>query len=145
VGVLAASRVELVALPLLEVLFDGRSPDTPRILGYETKWVTESPLYIPARFECPARVDADLAQRAQAAAVRAARAIGVRDYGRIDLRVREQDEAIFVIDVNPNPDFWNHDGNSPFMLQAKASGRTYTDLVRDILERAVERAGIAPR
>ena len=140
VGVLASSRGELTTLPILEVLFDALPPDIPRVVGYETKWVTESPLAIPVRLECPAQLDADVARLALALAVRAARAIGLRDYGRIDLRVRERDGAIFVLDVNPNPDFWNHDGNSPFMRQAKASGRTYAGLVREILEHAIERA-----
>ena len=67
----------------------------------------------------------------------AAAAVQLRDYGRIDFRVRTSDGAVFVLEANPNPDITFDSG---FVRAAQASGRTHASVIREIVERASERA-----
>ena len=52
-------------------------------------------------------------------------------YVRIDLRVRRDDNAIFVHDVNPNPAFT---AGSAYVFAAESSGRTFAQIAREIVE-----------
>lgn len=60
----------------------------------------------------------------------------LRDYGRIDIRVRRDDNAVFVHDVNANPAF---SAGSAFVFAAEASGRTYAQIVCEVVKCALER------
>ena len=135
VALLATSRAALETLPPSEVLFNDLAPGAPRIVTFDAKWVTNSVMYKATPTRCPAVIDAALADRVREVASSAARVVGLRDYGRVDLRVR--DEAVFVLEVNPNPDL-SHDAG--FMRAAAASGRSVTQTVAEILARALERA-----
>lgn len=120
------------------VLFDGLPEGTPRIVGYEAKWVEQSICYTGTVSRCPAALDPDIAERARDMALRAATAVGLRDYARIDMRLREHDRALFVLEANPNPDLSPDAG---FMRAAAASGRTVEATILEIFSRAVERVG----
>jgi D-alanine-D-alanine ligase len=139
VSLLAASPNDFQTLPISEILFDGLPEGAPRIVSYEAKWVQESEFYRATVASCPADLEPDVAARAREIALAAARTIGIRDYGRVDLRLRESDGALFVLEVNPNPDL-NDDAG--FLRAARVSGRTYESTVREILERALERHAI---
>jgi D-alanine-D-alanine ligase len=141
VGLLADSRGEFLALPVSEVPFDALPPGTPAIVSYDAKWITDSLAYKSTPSRCPASLEPALAERVQQTALSAARAVGLRDYGRIDMRLRMGDQALFVLEANPNPDLSDEAG---FMRAAVASGRTVAATVLQILSRAVERAGIRP-
>ena len=65
-----------------------------------------------------------------------ARTVGLRDYGRVDFRLRDDDKALFVLEVNPNPDLSDE---CAFMRAAGASGRTIESTICEIVERAIER------
>ena len=67
--------------------------------------------------------------------IAAYQALKLRDYGRIDLRLTAKGE-IYVIEANPNP--WLSSG-AEFAMAARASGRTYTDMMRDIVDLAMAR------
>lgn len=115
-------------LPLAEIEFR----DGTRLLTYEAKWLPDSTEY---RASLPvAREDAD--PRVAAAAIAAWKAIGGRDYGRVDVRLTPAGEP-FVIDVNPTPDLSPDAG---FARAAARAGIEYADLVRRIVERALARA-----
>ena len=63
------------------------------------------------------------------------RAVKLRDYGRIDMRLTPDGE-VYVIEANPNP--WLSSKHE-FAMAAKKSGRSYTQLIEDILELAMDR------
>ena len=136
VALLARSPGEFTVLPISEIVF-GRLPGgAPNILTYEAKWMTESDWDRATVPRCPADLESSLADEVGAIALEAARAIGVRDYGRVDFRLRAADNAIFVLEVNPNPDI---SADSGFIRAAKASGRTVNGTICEILESALER------
>ncbi len=139
VAVMATTSGQFVPLPITEILFDQLPPGTPRIVGYEAKWLANSPHDRGTVPCCPAELDATLADRVRDLAVRAAGALGLRDYGRVDFRVRNLDDEPFVLEVNPNPDLSRDAG---FMRAAKASGRSYAATVCEIVNLACARYAI---
>ena len=64
-------------------------------------------------------------------------ALELRDYARIDMRLRP-DGRVAVIEANPNP--WLA-SKAEFVLAARKAGRTYTQLVGEIVELASARYG----
>ncbi|MBS1902101.1 MAG: D-alanine--D-alanine ligase [Bacteroidetes bacterium] len=141
VAVLADEHGVFKALPISEITFDALPPGNPRIVSYEAKWVEESPLYKTTIPQCPANVSDDVATRARLIALKAAQAVGLRDYGRIDMRLRD-DGALFVLEANPNPDISLDAG---FMRACQTSGLTHTDAINRIASQAVARFAASRR
>jgi D-alanine-D-alanine ligase len=77
-----------------------------------------------------------VAKEARAIALRAANAIGLRDYARVDMRL-DANQNLFVLEANPNPDISEDAG---FMRAARESGRTFAGTINEILNRAVVRS-----
>ncbi len=136
VALLAQSSTQFVTLPISEILFDGFPSPKHKILTYEAKWMENSPYYSSTVPNCPAQLSPELSEQVRRVALKAAAAVQLRDYGRIDFRVRSSDNAVFVLEANPNPDIGSDSG---FVRAAQASGRTHADLILEILERAKER------
>jgi D-alanine-D-alanine ligase len=86
--------------------------------------------------QCPADLVPELEEQLRGIALKAAAAVELRDYGRIDFRVRASDNAIFVLEANPNPDITFDSG---FVRAAQASGRTHAAVIREIAEQAAKR------
>ena len=59
-------------------------------------------------------------------------ALELRDYARIDMRLRP-DGRVAVIEANPNP--WLA-SKAEFAMAARKTGRTYTQLIGEIVELA---------
>ncbi|MBI4542944.1 MAG: ATP-grasp domain-containing protein [Gemmatimonadetes bacterium] len=123
------------ALPLVELDLSKLPEGVPRIAGTEVKWVKESEAYKRTRSHIAEDLDEETAARLQRTAVAAYQALKLRDYGRIDMRLTA-DGNIYVIEANPNP--WLSSG-AEFAMAARKSGRTYTDLMRDIVDLAMAR------
>ena len=139
VAVLGTMTGGFEALPVSEIRFDTMPEGNPHIVSYEAKWVEESPLYKTTVPHCPADLDPDIAQAAQALALKAADLLGLRDYGRVDMRMRGTDNALFVLEANPNPDISRDAG---FIRSAITSGRTYEQILVHIAECALARKSI---
>ena len=82
-----------------------------------------------------------LRARLQKVSLDAYRALRVRDYGRVDLRLADTGE-IFVIEVNANCYLENE---SEFAMAAKADGLTYAELIPRIAAFAMERSKLRHR
>lgn len=100
---LIGNAAELQMLPLHEIDFAAMPADRPRIVSYAAKWDEHHVDYagtkpVPLR-DASVGLVASVERVARAAWV----ALGLRDYGRIDLRV-DAAGAPWVIDINPNPD-----------------------------------------
>jgi D-alanine-D-alanine ligase len=83
----------------------------------------------------------ELRARLQKVAVQAYRALRVRDYGRVDLRLTEAGE-IYVLEVNANPYL---EQEQELAMAAAAAGYDYPALLEKIVQLAVERQGVQPK
>jgi D-alanine-D-alanine ligase len=115
--------------------FSGLPKDIPPILGRRAKWVKSSRAYKGTRSKL-AEITDSLRTRLQQVAVEGYRALRVRDYGRVDLRVTPQNE-IYVIEVNASCYL---EQSAEFATAAKAAGLSYTDLINAISRLAMARS-----
>jgi len=76
-----------------------------------------------------------LVQRLSDVAVRTYQAAGLRDYGRIDVRLAH-DDAIYVVEANPNP--YLAEGED-LAWAAEEAGYPYPDLIEKVAEMALGR------
>lgn len=122
-------------LSISEIDFSEMPDGEPRIVSYRAKWDEESPMFRGTRPICPAEIPKRLESRIKDIALRAYRCLGLRDYGRIDLRTDVRGN-IFVLEANPNPDIAPSAG---FARAARAAGLSYADLIMRITRFALER------
>jgi D-alanine-D-alanine ligase len=132
VGVLG--NAQPVAFPPIELDFSGLPADSPHVLDSEAKFDRSSDRY-KATKSVVAELPEALATRLQRVALTAYRALRVRDYGRIDLRLTD-DNQLFVIEVNASCYL---DASGEFAMAANAHGLDYVTLVNKIAELAIER------
>ncbi|HYN22510.1 MAG TPA: ATP-grasp domain-containing protein [Thermoanaerobaculia bacterium] len=132
VGVLGNREPD--ALPPIEMDFSGLPEGAPHVLGSKAKWSPESVEYKGTKAVL-AELPDELRARLQKAAVDAAHALQVRDYGRIDLRLADTGD-IYVIEVNASCYL---EKGSEFATAAAAHGLEFPALVERIVELAMER------
>jgi D-alanine-D-alanine ligase len=127
-------------LPLFEVDFSAFPPGRPRLVTYAAKWHPQSEEYRGTR-AVPARaLDAALAQRIRDCASAAWRALGLRGYARVDLRLSPAGRLV-AVDVNPNPDLTPDDG---LARAAAGAGIGYASLIGWLLDQALGKPGGPP-
>ena len=121
---------EAYTLPIIRYRF-GELPDGALpIMGYEAKWVWDTPEAELDLLECPAEVPDDVAARVRNTAIAAYHALGCRDWSRVDIRLDEQGGP-HVIEVNPLPGIIPDPvANSCFPRAAAAAGMTYDELIQ---------------
>lgn len=125
---------ELRVLPAAEIDFSEFPPGAPRILTYAAKWDETSDEYRGSP-SVTAELDEGLRVRVEDVARRAFRALGLRGYGRVDLRI-DAKRTPYVIDVNPNPALAPDAG---FARAAERAGISYAELVATIVTEAAAR------
>jgi hypothetical protein len=108
----------------------------PQIISFRAKWDPHSKEFYTMDAVCPAEdLEPEVEDHLRDIAVRAFKAMGCRDYARVDMRVDEDGQG-YLLEVNPNPDLV--DGAAYAMCSA-ASGRTYAETVSEVAEMALER------
>jgi D-alanine-D-alanine ligase len=132
VGILG--NTEPIAFPPVEVDFGGLPRGAPHILDARAKW-NERSTEFKGTHAVVADLPDELRARLQKVAVDAYRAVRVRDYGRVDLRLTETGE-IYVIEVNASCYL---EKSSDYALAAAAHGLDYVTLINRIAEVAMER------
>ncbi|CAG0946780.1 D-alanine-D-alanine ligase [Anaerolineae bacterium] len=121
-------------LPLSEINFRRIHDPFARIVSFRAKWVPTSPEYIRTPPTCPARVGDTIKSRIEDVARRAYQAMGLRDYGRVDIRLRNG--TPYVLEVNPNADLSPDAG---IARAARTAGMSYADLADEICRLAARR------
>jgi len=125
----------LDCLPLHEIDFAAMPADRPRIVSYAAKW-DESHVDYAGTKPVPMRaVEPSVEAAIRATAIATFRALGCRDFGRVDLRV-DANGRPWVIDVNPNCDLSPDAGVA---RTARAAGLEYPQLMGRICELAWSR------
>jgi len=143
VGVLGNMKAR--ALPVMEMDFSGLPAGAPKIASWEAKWgadgsgagegAEESVEFAGTKSVFPEDLEESLVERIQEAAVNAFEALRLRDYARIDMRVKP-DGAIYVIEVNPNCYL---ERDAEFARSADRDGINYHALIAHIIELASAR------
>lgn len=116
-------------LPLMSITYLPLPGRRYGLKDFDTKWEE-----VGLDMAVPAAIDPDLRQRIEAAAIAAYHACEMRDYGGIDLRVR--DGQPYVIDPNANADISEV---SNFMRMARAAGHDYASMLARIVQLAAAR------
>nr|MBA3660067.1 ATP-grasp domain-containing protein [Gemmatimonadales bacterium] len=132
VGVLGNGRPQ--ALPPVEVDFTGFPEGVPKIVDSKAKWDEQSDEYKGTKSVLATLPD-ELRARLQKVAVDAYRALRVRDYGRVDLRLTDTGD-IYVLEVNASCYL---EKESEFAMSAAAAGMEYPQLIERIVALAMGR------
>jgi D-alanine-D-alanine ligase len=124
-----------IALPISEIDFSTLPEGYPKIVTYNAKWVEGTEEYAGTKGICPADVPIEVERRAKELALKAYRIMGLRDYGRIDMRLDKKNQ-LHVLEVNPNPDISDSAG---FARSVRAYGFSPEEAINRIVEYALER------
>jgi D-alanine-D-alanine ligase len=123
------------ALPPAEYDYSAFTDMHDRLFTYRWKFDDQSYGYHAVKLRSPAPDDDPaLRRRLEEVAVGACQALGISDYGRVDIRLLGDEPQI--LDVNANPDLAD---NSAFLTSAQAAGLTYAQLAARIVDCAAER------
>jgi D-alanine-D-alanine ligase len=119
-------------LPLVELDLSRLPAGMPRVAGTEVKWDKDSDAYKSTKSAPVEDLDEETTELLRQTALAAYHALKLRDYARIDMRLTSRGE-VYVIEANPNP--WLS-SNSEFYMAAKKAGRSYADMVSEIVDLA---------
>jgi D-alanine-D-alanine ligase len=123
------------ALPLVELDLSKLPKGVPRIASQDVKFERETEAYKLTKSAIAEDLDEETEAKLIEIAVKAYRAVKLRDYGRIDMRLSSKGD-VYVIEANPNP--WLSSGQE-FAMAAKKSGLSYTQMIGEIVELAMAR------
>jgi len=124
-------------LPLVELDLSKLPKGTPRIASQEVKFEKDTEAYKLTKSAIAEDLDEETEIKITETAIKAYRAVKLRDYGRIDMRISSKGE-VYVIEANPNP--WLSSGQE-FFMAAKKSGLSYTQMIAEIVDLAMARHG----
>jgi D-alanine-D-alanine ligase len=136
VSILERAGAEPMVFPFFEIDFSDMPSDRPNIVSFEGKWIEDSIEYKGTRPVRCEGLSAEMRAVVAKTALAAFRAIGLRDYGRMDIRLSKSGIP-YIIDVNPNCDLSDLAGG--YSRAAKAAGLSYEDLILHIVELALAR------
>jgi D-alanine-D-alanine ligase len=133
---------DLTALPIVEINFDTLPQGVQPIYSYEAKWLwdqEEDPLQI---FSCPATLEPLLRLQIEELCKSAFKALGCRDWCRIDVRLDAQGRPN-IIELNPLPGILPRpEQNSCFPKAARAAGFSYEETILSIVDAACTRLAL---
>lgn len=110
-----------------------------RICGFEAKWVEGSKEWVGTEVVCPAPLSPEMKNKLENLAISVYKIFGLRDYARVDIRVRG--ETPYILDVNSNPDITSSGG---LVRSIRRAGYTYGAGVAKILGMALSRMSPHP-
>lgn len=123
------------ALPLVELDLSKLPKGVPRIASQDVKFEKDTDAYKLTKSAIAEDLDEETETRLAEIAIKAYRAVKLRDYGRIDMRLSSKGE-VYVIEANPNP--WLSSGQE-FAMAARKSGLSYTQMIGEIVDHAMAR------
>jgi D-alanine-D-alanine ligase len=130
VGVLGNGKT-LMVLPILEVDFSNLPEHLNNIYSFEVKFHYGDRTI----FHIPAKLKRETKKRIERIAIKAYNTLGMRDYARIDIRLR--DNIPYVLEVNSLPGLMK--GHSDLTKMAEACKLGYSGLIMKIVRNAINR------
>jgi D-alanine-D-alanine ligase len=123
-----------VVLPT-EIRFEAGTGYWP-IYTYEGKWNEQSVEFKKTPYDTAVELPAPLWEQVAETCTAAYRLVGMRDYGRVDLRVTPEGRA-YVLEVNPNPYL-----NSKALVDGlQRVGRSFPEFVQTLVRNTLGRSG----
>lgn len=119
----------LQALPIARIDFQDYPENFFKIVGYRAKWDETSFEFHNSSRIFPGDLDTHLVENLQQTSLYCFRLFGLRDYGRVDVRV-DTAGRINVLEVNANPCLSPDAG---FPAAVKESNMSYDDMVRSLI------------
>jgi D-alanine-D-alanine ligase len=110
------------ALPIVEILAPQGNYD------FHHKYISDDTRYL-----CPAPLKAALVKHIQSLSLQAFHALGCEGWARVDVMLRANDLAPFLLEINTSPGMTTH---SLVPMAARAAGMGYADLCVEILRSA---------
>lgn len=135
---------DLTALPIIEINFAGLPQNKPAIDSYEAKFVYGVTGVVPMHGTeiCPAQLAPELENKIVDLAKLAYTTIGCLDFGRIDIRL-DEDENPYVLEINHPPGMMSDPHESSFFtIAAREHGWDFATLIGIILHSATTRLKI---
>jgi len=124
------------ALPPIEVDFSAMPEGMPKVYDAKAKWEKDSQEFKSTKVLVPELPD-ELRAKLHKVSLDAYRALRIRDYGRVDLRVADTGD-IYVLEVNASCYL---ERNDEYAMAAQAAGISYEQLIERIVELARARYG----
>lgn len=121
-------------LPILKVDYSKLPKTLTKILGYESKWLPDSPYWSDISY-VEAKLDSESERALTDYSLALFERLDCRDYARFDFR-EDADGVIKLLEVNPNPG-WCWDGK--LNLMASFAGKSYTQMLSMIIDAAIDR------
>lgn len=121
-------------LPPAEMDFTECKEIQDRLCSYDSKFVPASESYQQIQSVIPAPLEEAQKQDLERICAAGYRAIGCRDYARLDLRLR--DGTFYILDINPNADISK---DASFGCAAKVAGYSYGAMGSRIVQLAAHR------
>ncbi|MGQ9655730.1 MAG: D-alanine--D-alanine ligase family protein, partial [Thermodesulfobacteriota bacterium] len=122
------------SLPPAEMDFTAFEEMRDRLCTYDSKFTPGSRHYNEIQLRLPPKLTEEESRRLTRIASAAYKAIGCRDYGRVDVRLR--DGLFYVLDVNPNPDI---SSDTSLAAAAEAAGYSYGGILSRLVQLAALR------
>jgi D-alanine-D-alanine ligase len=133
---------EATVLPLVAMNFESLPEGALPIYSFDAKFVWDRPENPLDIFQCPARITRELQASIERVTLDAFRALGCRDWARIDVRL-DADGKPNVLEVNPLPGILPDPAdNSCLPKAARAAGIGYEELIQNCLKYAAARQGV---
>lgn len=130
VGILG-NHENLIVLPILEVDFSNLPKNLHKFYSFEVKfYYSDKTLY-----HVPAKLDKDIQKKIEDTAIKAYNALDMKDYARIDIRLK--DGIPYVLEINSLPGLMK--GYSDLTKMADACSLGYKGLIFGIVENAIRR------
>lgn len=121
-------------LPPAEMDFSSFQDPRDRLCTFDSKFTPGSRHYEGIRVRVPSILNPSQIRKLERIALGTYRAVGCRDYARLDLRLREN--RFYVLDVNPNPDI---SSDTSLALCAEYAGYSYGFMLSYLVRLASER------
>jgi D-alanine-D-alanine ligase len=128
----------LLVLPSAEIDYSPFNDIHDRLCTYESNYDPTSVAYQLTLPKLPVVLTEEQIGRLEEIVIAAYRAIGCRDYARMDVRLRDGD--FYLLDVNPNPDI---SADTSLVLGAELDGLSYGKLGSLLINLATQRHPIS--
>lgn len=132
-------------LPIVEINLDSVPEGFNKIYSYEVKWFFDTRENKLDIFSCPAQIPSSLYSAIEKVCLDAYRALRIRDWARIDVRL-DADNVPNIVEVNPLPGILPDPAdNSCYPKAARHAGMDYDAMINAVLNEAVRRTETAGR